>query len=133
MLERGGGALAKLGPLFSLGLGGRAGSGEQMMSWIHLDDLVRVYIYALENPLRGPFNAASPNPVDNFTFSQTLARVLRRPCLLPVPRAALKIAMGEMSTIVLDGQRITPKNLLDAGFRFRFPTVEEALRAIYPG
>ena len=131
VLGEGGGALAKLGPVFRLGLGGRAGSGEQMVSWIHVDDLVAVYLYALDNPLEGAFNAVAPNPVDNLTFSRTLARVLHRPCLFPVPRAALKIAMGEMSTIVLDGQRIAPKKLLEAGFRFSFPTVAEALGDIY--
>ena len=131
VLEKGGGALSKLDPVFRLGLGGSAGGGGQMMSWIHLDDLVAIYLYVLENPLDGSFNAVAPNPVDNATFSRALARVLHRPCLLPVPAAALKIAMGEMATIVLDGQRIAPKRLLEAGFRFRFPTVGEALENIY--
>ena len=131
VLERDGGALAKLDPIFRLGLGGRAASGRQMMSWIHLDDLVHAYIYALEEPLQGPFNAVSPKPVDNLTFSRTLAHTLRRPCLFPAPAAALRIAMGEMSTIVIDGQKIAPDRLLDAGFRFRFPAIGDALEDIY--
>lgn len=133
VLGGGGGALARLRPVFGLGLGGPAGDGRQMMSWIHLDDLVGVYARAVsDGGMEGAFNATAPRPVSNLEFSRALARALGRPCLLPVPAAVLGLLMGEMSALVLDDQRIVPARLREAGFAFRFPSVEEALADIYP-
>lgn len=129
VLHPDGGALAKMVPLFKLGLGGRLGSGKQYVSWIHLDDLVSLLLFVLTTtfPLDGPVNATAPNPVTNAELTRALARVLHRPAFLPVPAFALKLALGEMATVVLDGQRIIPGRALTAGFNFAYPTVDEAL------
>lgn len=128
VLASDGGALAKMLPLFRLGLGGPLGSGKQYMSWIHIDDMVNGILYLLDNPiLRGPFNMVSPYPVRNEQFCATLAHALNRPCLLRAPGWALKLLMGEAATLVLDGQRAIPHRLEAAGFGFRFYELEEAL------
>ena len=124
-----GGALAKMLPPFKLGLGGRVGSGEQYMSWIHLTDMLRLIEFLLQHPtLTGVFNATAPTPVTNAEFSQTLARVLKRPALLPVPAFMLKLLLGELSDLLLTGQRVLPANLVKAGFEFKFATLAPALQ-----
>jgi len=129
VLAREGGALGKMLPLFRLGLGGRLGSGDQWMSWIHIEDLVSLYVFAIEkDELEGPVNAVSPNPVTNKEFTRTLARVLRRPALFPAPAAALKMMLGEMSILLLGSQRVVPVAADDAGFRFDYEELELALR-----
>ncbi|MCZ6645804.1 MAG: TIGR01777 family oxidoreductase [SAR324 cluster bacterium] len=131
VLGTGGGALARLLPLFRVGLGGPVGSGRQWISWIHLADMVALILYALENPaMTGVVNAVAPNPVTNREFARTLGRVLRRPALLPAPAFALKLALGEMATIVLDSQRVEPRAAAEAGFRFRFDHLREAMEEI---
>lgn len=131
VLGKGGGALKKLLPLFSLGLGGRAGSGKQMMSWIHLDDLVSIFEAALfDARLEGPVNATAPGPVTNGEFSRSLAKALARPCLFPAPGPLLKLALGEMSCLVLDSQEIYPRKLEAIEFPFRFGHIHEALEDI---
>ena len=132
VLGRGGGLLAKLSPIFSLGLGGKIGSGNQMMSWIHIHDLVNIFVQAVEDErMSGPINATAPNPTSNALFSKTLAKSLSRPCLFPVPSFAIKAMMGEMSTLALDGQEIVPKKLQDLGFPFQFENIEKALGNLY--
>lgn len=127
VLGLGGGAAAKLMPIFKLGAGGPVGSGSQMMSWIHVEDLVQLYEFVLNHPeIQGPLNAVAPNPVSNKEFSKALAKSLRRPCLFPVPPVALKLAMGEMSTIVLDGQEVKSEVLPNTAFDFRYPTIDQA-------
>lgn len=123
------GALAQmLGP-FRLGLGGPVAGGRQYVSWIHLDDVVGALIAALETEaLRGPVNLTAPSPVTNRELSKALGRVLGRPAVLPVPAAALRIAYGEMAQVVTTGQRVVPSRLLEAGYRFRQPDLEPALR-----
>lgn len=134
VLARTGGALSKLGPLFSTGLGGPIAGGRHWMSWIHLDDVVRLIEFALVHPeLQGPVNAVAPLAVQNREFSQTLARVLHRPSVVPTPRLAIEAALGEQSSIVLDSQRVAPEKALSAGFEFKFPTLERALQAVYDG
>lgn len=126
-----GGALPQLVRPFKMMAGGPMGSGEQWYSWIHLTDEVRAIRFLLENPaMTGAFNLTAPAPVINRIFANTLGNVLERPSLLPAPAIALKLALGEMSTIILDGQRVIPARLLEAGFRFRFSTLEHALRDI---
>jgi len=124
-----GGMLARLVPLFSLGLGGRLGSGQQWMPWIHLDDQVGLIEFLLQHEeCVGVFNACSPEPVRNAAFTQALARTLRRPAILPAPSWALKLALGEMSALLLGSQRIYPRRTRDAGYRFRHPELEPALQ-----
>jgi len=131
VLSREGGALAKMLPLFRVGLGGTLGSGRQWMSWIGLSDLVAAVIFMLDTPtLNGPVNVSSPGPVTNAVFTRALARQLHRPALLPAPAFALRLAFGQMADeALLAGACVAPRKLLDAGFRFRRPTIEEALAA----
>ncbi len=124
------GALAKLLTPFQLGLGGQVGNGRQVMSWIGRDDLLDVYACALLGErLNGIVNAVTPNPVDNRTFSRSLASVLRRPSVLPAPAAALKTVFGEMAEeTILASQNVRPARLLDITFPFRHPELEACLR-----
>ncbi|HEV2170096.1 MAG TPA: TIGR01777 family oxidoreductase [Candidatus Binatus sp.] len=129
VLGRGGGALAQMLLPFRLGVGGRLGTGKQWMSWIALDDLVSLIEFAIEDTaLRGPVNAVAPNTVTNAVFTRELAAALHRPAILPVPAFALKILFGEMSEILLGGQRVIPQVALRAGFQFRYGELGEALR-----
>jgi uncharacterized protein (TIGR01777 family) len=124
-----GGALAKMLPPFKAFLGGPLGSGKQWMSWIHRDDLVELYVFAVENSaVSGPVNATAPNPVTMREFATALGRALHRPSFATAPAAVIRLALGEMATVVLDGQRVVPKKALDLGFRFRFTDVLAALR-----
>lgn len=131
VLAKHGGALQKMLLPFKLGLGGKIGSGEQFMSWIHLNDMVRLIDFLLLHPtLSGTFNATAPEPVSNKVFSATLAKVLHRPALLPMPAFILRLLMGEMADLLLTGQRVLPANLTQAGFTFNFPQLEPALQSI---
>ncbi|HEX2095486.1 MAG TPA: TIGR01777 family oxidoreductase [Longimicrobiaceae bacterium] len=127
-----GGALQRILPPFRLGVGGRVGSGRQWMSWLTLDDVVEAVRFLLRTEgLSGPVNVAAPHPVTNEEFTRTLGRVLGRPTLFPVPAAALRLALGQMAEeTVLASQRVVPRKLLDAGFAFRHPELEGALRAV---
>jgi uncharacterized protein (TIGR01777 family) len=134
VLGKGGGALARLLLPFRLGVGGRLGSGKQWMSWIHLDDLMALLEMALleasleDRRLEGPINAVAPNPVTNLEFTRALGQVLHRPTVFPVPAIALKALFGEMSQVLLEGQRVLPAAALQAGFEFKFPAITSALR-----
>lgn len=133
VLGSGGGALAKMVEPFKFFVGGAIGSGQQWMSWIHLEDHVRLIIDLIENTqASGPVNATAPNPVRNKEFCQTLAKVLRRPCWAPVPGFALKLVLGDMANMLLTGQRVVPAAAQKLGFQFRYPTLEEALQASLP-
>ncbi len=126
-----GGALAKLLPLFRLGLGGPIGSGRQWMSWIHIDDEVGAILHLLDhNTLAGAFNLTAPAPVTNELFSQTLAAALRRPAFLRMPAPLLELMLGEASELLLKGQRVVPRKLLQSGYRFKHPELEPALRSV---
>ena len=124
-----GGALPKMALSFRFGLGGRVGSGKQWMSWITLDDLVRLLVYAVTNELiRGPINAVSPQSVTNAEFARTLARVLHRPAIFPAPAFAMRLVLGEMADeLLLASQRVEPKVAMESGFRFQYPQLETAL------
>lgn len=124
-----GGALPKMALPFRFGLGGRVGSGKQWMSWITLDDLVRLLVYAVTNELiRGPINAVSPQSVTNAEFARTLARVLHRPAIFPAPAFAMRLVLGEMADeLLLASQRVVPKVAMESGFRFQYPQLETAL------
>ena len=127
VLDKRGGALGRLLAPFRAGLGGRLGSGRQWMSWIHVGDLVELFRFAIDQPLKGPVNGVAPFPVSNAEFTQELARVLKRPALLPVPEFLLKALLGDMTEILLASQRVAPRAAESAGFRFRFPQLGPAL------
>jgi hypothetical protein len=131
VLAKDGGALEKMLTPFKFGVGGRVGSGRQWMSWIALEDLIRIIHFALENTeLRGVVNATAPNPVTNEEFTQTFGKVLNRPTILPAPEFAIKLMFGEMGeTLLLQGCRVVPKRLTENGFEFKFPHLEPALKA----
>jgi uncharacterized protein (TIGR01777 family) len=129
VLGRGGGALEKMLPIFKLGGGGPVGSGKQYMSWIHIEDLAAMYIEALNNEnIKGVLNGTAPYPATNAEFSKMLGKVLRRPAFFPAPAFAMKIAFGEMSQILLEGQRVLPVKFKEHNFRYRYPTLEMALK-----
>lgn len=130
VLGRGGGMLRRLLPLFGLNLGGRLGDGEQWMSWIGLQDWMAAVLFLLaDDRLRGAFNLTSPQPMTNAGFTSELAEALGRRAFLHVPGSLLRLLMGEMSVLMLGGQRVLPSRLLDAGFHFRYPSLRQALEA----
>jgi uncharacterized protein (TIGR01777 family) len=132
VLGSAGGALQTMLPAFRLGVGGRIASGAQWMSWIHLDDLVSLIAFAVSDAaVRGPVNATAPNPVTNADFTHQLAQALHRPALIPVPTFALNLLFGEMSSMLVGGQRVIPRAALDAGFRFRYSDLGPALAALF--
>ena len=131
VLDQKGGALAKMLPAFRLGLGGPIGNGQQAMSWIHIQDMVNLIVFLLVNTnLNGAINATAPNSVTNGVFSKALANALHKPCIFKVPAWVLKLAMGEMSDLLIYGQHVYPKKLLDAGFKFRHAELNESLKSL---
>jgi hypothetical protein len=130
VLDRSGGALAKMLPPFRLGVGGPVAGGRQYMPWIHAQDLLGMMLAALDDERwRGPVNATAPDPVPNRVFSKVLGKVLGRPSLLPVPGFALHALYGEMAEIVTSGARVMPAKALVLGYEFAHPQLEEALRS----
>jgi uncharacterized protein (TIGR01777 family) len=129
VLSSQGGALSKMLPAFKLGLGGRLGTGSQWWSWIHVDDIVGAIHHVLQTePLSGPVNLVSPNPVRNAQFTKMLASVLGRPALLPMPAFAARLALGEMAEeLMLASQRVEPEKLKQSGYTFRFEELGAAL------
>jgi hypothetical protein len=123
-----GGALAKLLPPFRAGLGGPVAGGDQYMPWIHLDDVVRMYLAAVDGPAwTGPVNATAPTPVTNRDFSKALGRALHRPAIAPVPGLAVRLLFGKMSEIVTAGQRAVPRRPAELGYEFAHPDLDLAL------
>ena len=128
VLHVSGGVLGRMLPLFRLGLGGRLGSGQQWMSWIHLDDWLALVLLLLSDPhVHGAFNLTAPEPVTNAAFTAALGHALRRPTPLPAPSAALRLLLGERAQMLLSSQRALPRKAQQIGYRFRFPTLVEAL------
>lgn len=128
VLGRGGGALGRMLLPFKLGLGSYLGGGRQWMSWIHLYDMVGLIQYLLDHEtLVGPFNATAPNPVTNRAFSMALGDALNRPVWFKIPGFVLQLGMGEMSDLLLTGQKVIPHRLLESGYRFKFPELPQAL------
>lgn len=132
VLGEGGGALSKMLLPFKMGFGGKIGDGNQWMPWIHLDDLVGIILYCIANQhLKGPINGTSPNPVTNQVFTKTLGRVLHRPTIIPMPVIIVKLLMGQMGEeLLLSGKKVLPMKVLDAGYKFKYPMLEESLKNI---
>jgi uncharacterized protein (TIGR01777 family) len=125
-LGRDGGVLERILPIFKTGTGGRLGTGKQWYSWIHIDDLIGIYMLAIDK-LDGAANGTAPNPVRNKEFTETLGQTLHRPASLPVPNFALKMMLGEAAEMALQGQRVLPERAQSEGFLFKYPTLESAL------
>jgi len=132
VLGKKGGALAKMLPAFKLGLGGPMGNGRQWMSWIHMNDLIALLLHVINNKdITGGINATAPNPVTNKDFASTLASVLKRPAFLPMPAFVLKLMLGQMAEeLLLSGQRVIPKKILDAAYVFQYAELENALSEV---
>lgn len=134
VLDNGGGALAKMMPIFKLGLGGPLGDGNQWFSWIHRDDIVSLIMAALQDPaMKGAYNATAPNPVRMKALCNSLGEAVSRPAWFPVPAQALQVVLGEGATVVLEGQKVLPNAALDSGFEFKYAKIEDALKAITLG
>jgi uncharacterized protein len=130
VLSSSGGMLSKILPLFKVGLGGRIGNGNQYMSWIGLDDLLGLILYAIvDESISGPINAVSPNPIKNADFTETLGKVLSRPTMFAIPKSIIKSVLGEelSESAILSSTRIIPKRLIKIGYKFRFPYLESVL------
>lgn len=130
VLGAGGGALRMMAPVFRAGLGGKLGSGQQWMSWIHLDDIAALALFAAETEgIEGPINGTSPEPCRNSDFTRVLAEILHRPAFLSVPAFVLRAFAGEFSRELLDSKRILPTRALEIGYAFQHPQLEGALRS----
>lgn len=131
VLDRKGGAFPLMALPYRLFGGGRIGSGKQGLSWIHIDDMVGLILFCLDNDsIAGPVNASAPEPVSNDEFGRAVGRALGRPHWFPLPAAILRAALGEMSMLLLDGQRAVPDKPVKLGFRFRYPQLEQALKEL---
>jgi hypothetical protein len=118
-----------MAPMFRFYMGGPISPGTQWFSWVHRDDEVGMIMLALQNEhISGPLNATAPEPQTNQEFSKTLAKVLGTPCWLPVPKFGLKLLLGEVGDMLVEGQRVVPQKAQDAGYQFKYPTSEEALQ-----
>jgi uncharacterized protein (TIGR01777 family) len=130
VLDRNDGALKKMVPPFKAFVGGPIGSGRQWVPWIHIADEVGLILWALDGTVRGPVDATAPNPARMQDFARALGRALGRPSLLPVPAFALRLAMGEMAEVLLEGQRALPRKALEGGYRFQFDDLDAALHDV---
>lgn len=131
VLGKGGGAMEKMIPVFRLLAGGPLGDGKQWFPWIHLDDTLAAFLFVLENTqVEGAVNFTAPHPVRNREFARTLGRVLNRPAIMPAPAFMIRLMMGEFGSALLASQRAVPARLLQAGFKFQYPRLEEALQNI---
>jgi uncharacterized protein (TIGR01777 family) len=132
VLEKGGGVLQKFLLPFKLFLGGPLGSGDQWFSWIHREDVIDIVRFAInEERLRGAVNAAAPQQITMNEFCEALGRTIHRPCWLRAPASVLRLVFGEMVESVLIGRCVVPQKLLEAGYTFRYPTIDSALRAVF--
>jgi len=130
MGERGG-ALGQMIPLFKKYIGGPIGSGRQWFSWVHIKDLAEAFSFLLKYPeISGPVNVCSPNPVRNKDLAKALGRAFHRPSFMPAPGFMIKLVLGEFGSVILEGQRVIPKRLMDSGFTFQYPEIDKALQEI---
>jgi hypothetical protein len=126
-----GGAMQKMLPPFKMGVGGKMGEGHQIISWIHIDDLIRAYEFIVKTPeLRGPINFTTKHTISNIEQTRIMGEVLHRPTFFGVPEFAVKLLFGEGASVMLDSKDVYPRKLLESGFEFRFDRFEDALRDI---
>jgi uncharacterized protein len=126
-----GGALSQMIPLFKKYIGGPIGSGKQWFSWVHIKDLAEAFAFLIKHPeISGPVNVCSPNPVRNRDLAGALGKALHRPSFFPAPGFMVKLVLGEFGSVILKGQRVIPKRLLDSGFAFQYPDIDKALQGI---
>ena len=126
-----GGALGQMIPLFKKFIGGPIGSGQQWFSWVHIKDLAEVFVFLLKHPeISGPVNLCSPNPVRNKDLAKALGKVLHRPSFFPAPGFMVKLVLGEFGSVILEGQRVIPRKLIENGFVFQYPDIGKALQGI---
>lgn len=129
VLDESGGALAKMAVPFRWWMGGPVGNGRQWISWIHIADLVGLILLANDrDDVSGPINGTAPEPLTNWGFSKSLAKILHRPCWLPVPAFMVRLLIGEAAMVVIKGQRVVPRRALKLGYEFKYPDLELALR-----
>ncbi len=126
-----GGALGQMIPLFKKFVGGPMGSGRQWFSWIHIKDLAEAFVFLMKHPeISGPVNLCAPGPVRNRELAKALGKALHRPSIIAAPGFMIRLALGEFGSVILEGQRVMPRRLLDGGFVFRYPEIDEALRSL---
>jgi uncharacterized protein (TIGR01777 family) len=131
VLGKKGGALGQMMPLFKNYIGGPLGSGDQWFSWVHMEDLLRAFLFILDNEdIAGPVNICSPNPIRNRQLAKALGKALSRPSFLKAPAFAVRLVLGEFGTMLLKGQRVLPAKLLDKGFVFHYPDIVDALNEV---
>jgi len=124
-----GGALSQMVPLFKKFIGGPIGSGKQWFSWVHIKDLAEAFVFLTRRPeITGPINLCSPNPVRNKDLAKALGQVLHRPSFMPAPGFMIKLVLGEFGSVILEGQKVIPRRLLDHGFVFQYPEIDKALQ-----
>lgn len=133
ILGKEGGALAQMLTPFRLGVGGIIADGKMMTSWIDIEDLMRIYRFLIDHRLAGIYNAVSPHPVTNYTFTKALGKVLHRPAILPIPRFVLRIMYGEAASVLTGSKEVYPKALEEKGFVFKYPDIDSSLRHIVKG
>ena len=133
VLSARGGALSRLAPLAKMGLSAPVGSGKQYMPWIHIDDLCEIFIKSIEDEeMKGAYNAVSPEQVTNRDLTRQLAKSLDKPFWLPnIPALLMRILYGQMAVMLLEGSRVSPGKIMEAGFSFQYPELEKALKQIY--
>jgi uncharacterized protein (TIGR01777 family) len=126
-----GGVLSQMMPFFKKYIGGPIGSGKQWFSWVHIKDLAEAFVFLLKRPeISGPVNVCSPNPVRNRDLAKALGKVLHRPSFLPAPGLMVKLVLGEFGSVILEGQKVIPRKLLENGFVFQYPDIDKALQSI---
>jgi uncharacterized protein (TIGR01777 family) len=126
-----GGALGQMIPLFKRFVGGPIGSGQQWFSWVHIKDLAEAFVFLSKHPeISGPVNVCSPNPVKNRDLAKALGGALCRPSFMPAPGFMIRMVLGEFGSVILEGQRVLPRQLLKKGFTFQYPDIDQALRSI---
>jgi uncharacterized protein len=131
VLGKNGGALGQMIPLFQKFLGGPIGSGTQWFSWVHMDDLAEAFVFLLKRPdLSGPFNVCSPVPVRNRDLARALGKALHRPFFMPAPAFTIRLVLGEFGSVILKGQRVVPRRMLESGFVFQYPDIDRAVASV---
>jgi hypothetical protein len=131
VLGKNGGAIGQMLPLFKYFLGGPLGNGRQWFSWVHMQDLAEAFIFLLQHTeISGAVNLCSPQPVRNSELGTAIGKVMHRPSFIPAPGFMIKLILGEFGSVLLKGQRVIPSRLLDAGFKFKYPNIEDALKSI---